>query len=207
MRRTAWSRPKKTARNLLSAVLLLLLCWALSGFAPLTRGMLVRRVARENLLPEAEAVYQDQDGQGWQRLYLQSGDLFLRFSYTRNVLAYGNWEAFLFQGSQGAVCLPGGEEGVFLALGDLPDAERAELELSLSTDWERHWKIQGVRVSEHCFQFTAEQALEAEPELLELLPALMTPEAYYAYTLRLYDGGGDLLKTVTGPVWDGEEAR
>lgn len=201
MRKLHWNRRKRTVRNLLAAVLLLLLTWALTGFPALTKGMLARQVARRNLLPQAEVVYQDRDRQGHRQMYLQSGEDFLRFSYSRNILVYGNWEADLFRGDQGMICLPESQEpGVFLALGDLAGGEQAELKLSLSTDWEKSWTLRGEPVSEHCFRFTAEDALAAEPELMELLPAVTNPEEFYAYTLRLYDSGGRLLKTVAGPA-------
>ena len=64
MRKGMWSRPKKTARNLLTAAVLLLICWMLSGFAPLTKRALAADVARRNLLPGAEVIYESENWQG-----------------------------------------------------------------------------------------------------------------------------------------------
>lgn len=62
------------------------------------------------------------------------------------------------------------------------------------------------RLPDRAFSFTLPARTPEEEQLLDTLQKAAYPEFYYTYTLRLYDGGGNLLKTVTGPIWGGEEA-
>lgn len=212
MRRREWSRPKKTVRNLLAAALLLLLFWLLIGFPPLTKEMLAADVARRNLLPGAEIIHESESWQGFPMLYLQKEDTFLQVVYDRQastLFFYGSWEARLSIGSGGVICLPDQKEpGVLLALGDLEDAENAELEVSDSREpsGALHWAVHGERLPDGAFSFNLPARTTKEEQLLDILQKAACPEFYYTYTLRLYDGGGNLLKTVTGPAWGGEEA-
>ena len=205
MRKRTLSRPKQTARNLLLTALVLLLTWLLAGFSPLTKGMMAADVARRNLLPEAEIIYEGKDRHGDDLMYLQQGDEFLRFGYQRIFPFYGEWSAQHFTGKDGVICLPDQETvGVILALGDLGDVRGAELELHASPDRTQprtlHWTVEGERENDRAFRFVLPERTDEETMLAERLRQDACPEAYYDWTLRLYDGDGGLLRTLTGPA-------
>ena len=204
MKRRTWSRPKKTARNLLAAVVLLLICWLLSGFAPLTKGMLAADVARRNLLSGAEIIHEGESWQGYPMMYLQKDDAFLQVVYARQAGTpfYGSWEAWLYTGSGGVVCLPDQREpGVLLALGNVDGAERAELDVTggLSGRSAFRWTAEGERLSDHAFAFALTAGTTEEEQMLDVLRKTACPEEIYNWTLRLYGGDGELLRTLTGP--------
>lgn len=204
MRKRTWSRPKKTARNLLAAAMVLLLTWLLLGFAPLTKRALAADVARRNLLPDAEIIYESESWQGYPLMYLQEDDVFLQVVYDRQAgtPCYGAWEARLYAGIGGVVCLPDQRElGVLLALGDVGGAESAELDVS-GTIPDRisfRWTAEGKRLSDHAFSFALTAGTAEEAQLLDLLRKTLCPEEFYHWTLRLYGGDGELLRTLTGP--------
>ena len=205
MRKRTLSRPKQTARNLLLTALVLLLTWLLAGFSPLTKGMMAADVARRNLLPEAEIIHEGKDRHGDDLMYLQQGDEFLRFGYQRIFPFYGEWSAQHFTGKDGVICLPDQETvGVILALGDLGDVRGAELELHASPDRTQprtlHWTVEGERENDRAFRFVLPERTDEETILAERLRQDACPEAYYDWTLRLYDGDGGLLRTLTGPA-------
>ena len=205
MRKRTLSRPKQTARNLLLTALVLLLTWLLAGFSPLTKGMMAADVARRNLLPEAEIIHEGKDRHGDDLMYLQQGDEFLRFGYQRIFPFYGEWSAQHFTGKDGVICLPDQETvGVILALGDLGDVRGAELELHASPDRTQprtlHWTVEGERENDRAFRFVLPERTDEETMLAERLRQDACPEAYYDWTLRLYDGDGGLLRTLTGPA-------
>ena len=205
MRKRTLSRPKQTARNLLLTALVLLLTWLLAGFSPLTKGMMAADVARRNLLPEAEIIHEGKDRHGDDLMYLQQGDEFLRFGYQRIFPFYGEWSAQHFTGKDGVICLPDQETvGVMLALGDLEDVRGAELELHASPDRTQprtlHWTVEGERENDRAFRFVLPARTDEETMLAERLRQDACPEAYYDWTLRLYDGDGGLLRTLTGPA-------
>lgn len=205
MRKRTLSRPKQTARNLLLTALVLLLTWLLAGFSPLTKGMMAADVARRNLLPEAEIIHEGKDRHGDDLMYLQQGDEFLRFGYQRIFPFYGEWSAQHFTGKDGVICLPDQETvGVILALGDLGDVRGAELELHASPDRTQprtlHWTVEGEREADRVFRFVLPERTDEETMLAERLRQDACPEAYYDWTLRLYDGDGGLLRTLTGPA-------
>lgn len=205
MRKRTLSRPKQTARNLLLTALVLLLTWLLAGFSPLTKGMMAADVARRNLLPEAEIIHEGKDRHGDDLMYLQQGDEFLRFGYQRIFPFYGEWSAQHFTGKDGVICLPDQETvGVMLALGDLGDVRGAELELHASPDRTQprtlHWTVEGERENDRAFRFVLPERTDEETMLAERLRQDACPEAYYDWTLRLHDGDGGLLRTLTGPA-------
>ena len=205
MRKKTLSRPKQTARNLLLTALVLLLTWLLAGFSPLTKGMMAADVARRNLLPEAEIIHEGKDRHGDDLMYLQQGDEFLRFGYQRIFPFYGEGSAQHFTGKDGVICLPDQETvGVILALGDLGDVRGAELELHASPDRTQprtlHWTVEGERENDRAFRFVLPERTDEETILAERLRQDACPEAYYDWTLRLYDGDGGLLRTLTGPA-------
>lgn len=205
MRKRTLSRPKQTARNLLLTALVLLLTWLLAGFSPLTKGMMAADVARRNLLPEAEIIHEGKDRHGDDLMYLQQGDEFLRFGYQRIFPFYGEWSAQHFTGKDGVICLPDQETvGVILALGDLGDVCGAELELHASPGRTQprtlHWTVEGERENDRAFRFVLPERTDEETMLAERLRQDACPEAYYDWTLRLYDGDGGLLRTLTGPA-------
>ena len=205
MRKRTLSRPKQTARNLLLTALVLLLTWLLAGFSPLTKGMMAADVARRNLLPEAEIIHEGKDRHGDDLMYLQQGDEFLRFGYQRIFPFYGEWSAQHFTDKDGVICLPDQETvGVILALGDLGDVRGAELELHASPDRTQprtlHWTVEGERENDRAFRFVLPERTDEETLLVEALRKDGYPEAYYDWTLRLYDGDGGLLRTLTGPA-------
>ena len=204
MRKRTWSRPKKTARNLAAAGLLLLTCWMLSGFAPLTKGMLAADVARRNLLSGAEIIHEGKSWQDYPMLYLQKDDAFLQVIYARQAGTpfYGSWEARLYTGSGGVICLPDQREpGLLLALGDMGGAESAEVDVTggIPDRFSFHWTAEGMRLSDHAFSFTLTAAAAEKAQLLDMLRNTVCPEEFYDWTLRLYDGDGELLRTLTGP--------
>lgn len=205
MKKRRLSRPKQTAQNLLLTGLVLLLTWLLAGFSPLTKGMMAADIARRNLLPEAEIIYESKDRHGDDLMYLQQGDEFLRFGYQRIFPFYGEWSARHFTAKDGVICLPDQETmGVMLALGDLTDAWWAELEMYASLDRELprelHWTVEGERGADRVFRFVLPERSHEETLLVEALRKDGYPEAYYDWTLRLYGGDGELLRTLTGPV-------
>lgn len=205
MRKRRLSRPKQTVRNLLLTALVLLLTWLLAGFSPLTKGMMAADVARRNLLPEAEIIHEGKDRHGDDLMYLQQGDEFLRFGYQRIFPFYGEWSARRFTGTDGVICLPDQETvGVMLALGELSDVHGAELELRASPDRELprelHYTIEGERENDRVFRFVLPERTDEETMLAERLRQDAYPEAYYDWTLWLYDGDGGLLQTLTGPA-------
>ena len=205
MRKRTLSRPKQTARNLLLTALVLLLTWLLAGFSPLTKGMMAADVARRNLLPEAEIIHEGKDRHGDDLMYLQQGDEFLRFGNQRIFPFYGEWSAQHFTGKDGVICLPDQETvGVMLALGELSDVHGAELELHASPDRTQprtlHWTVEGERENDRAFRFVLPERTDEETILAERLRQDACPEAYYDWTLRLYDGDGGLLRTLTGPA-------
>lgn len=204
MRKRTWSRPKKTVRNLLAAALVLLLTWLLLGFAPLTKRALAADVARRNLLPGAEIIHESESWQGYPMMYLQKDDAFLQVVYDRQAgtPCYGAWEARLYTGSGGVVCLPDQREpGVLLALGDVDGAERAELEVTgtIPDRTSFHWTAEGRRLSDRAFSFALTAGTAEEAQMLDLLRKSLCPEEFYDWTLRLYRGDGELLGTLTGP--------
>jgi len=199
-----WSRRKKTARNLVVTFGLLLFFWAANGCPALTKGALLRRVARENLLPSAEVVYERwYQGQFRNQAYLREGDTFLVFSWERWWAFCYNWPAELYQGEEGVIVLPvSSETGTFVAMGDVSGADRAELEVWASSDRELprdlHFQGEGVRDGGvFVFSFPTDGLEETDRRLLETLGANVEPEAYFEYTLRLYGDDGMVWKTVS----------
>ena len=204
MRKRTWSRPKKTARNLAAVGLLLLTCWMLSGFAPLTKGMLAADVARRNLLSGAEIIHEGKSWQDYPMLYLQKDDAFLQVIYARQAGTpfYGSWEARLYTGSGGVICLPDQREPrLLLVLGDVSDAESAELDVTGGFPDRPvfYWTAEGKRLSDHAFSFAVTAESEEEQQLLDMLRTTVCPEEFYNWTLRLYGEDGTLLRTLTGP--------
>ena len=156
-------------------------------------------------LPEAEIIHEGKDRHGDDLMYLQQGDEFLRFGYQRIFPFYGEWSAQHFTGKDGVICLPDQETvGVILALGDLGDVRGAELELHASPDRTQprtlHWTVEGERENDRAFRFVLPERTDEETMLAERLRQDACPEAYYDWTLRLYDGDGGLLRTLTGPA-------
>jgi len=203
-RRGEWSRRKKTVRNLLVTFALLLFFWVANGCPALTRGALLRRVARENLLPLAEVVYERwNQGQFRNQTYLREGDTFLAFSWERWLAFCYNWSAKLYQGEEGVIVLPvSNEAGVFVAMGDVAGADRAELEVWASSDRELprdlYFHGEGVRDGGvFVFSFPTDGLEETDRRLFETLGADVEPEAYFEYTLRLYGADGAVWKTVS----------
>ena len=204
MKRRTWSRSKKTARNLAAAEVLLLVCWMLSGFAPLTKGMLAADVARRNLLAGGEIIHESRNWRDDPVMYLQKDDAFLQVVYARQAGTpfYGSWEARLYTGSGSVVCLPDQREpGVLLALGGVDGAESAELDVTggLPDRTAFRWTAEGERLSDHAFAFALTAGTVEEEQLLDMLRKTVCPEEFYSWTLRLYGGDGELLKTLTGP--------
>lgn len=203
-KRGEWNRRKKTVRNLLVTFGLLLFFWLANGCQPLTKGAMLRRVARENLLPSAEVVYERWNpGQFRNQAYLREGDTFMAFSWERWLAFHWHWPAKLYQGKEGVIVLPmANETGTFVAMGDVADAARAELEVWASANQELprdlYFQGEGVRDGDvFVFTFSTDGLVVPDQRLLHNLGADVEPEAYFEYTLRLYGAGGAVWKTVS----------
>ena len=148
-KRAKWSRPKKTLRNWTLVVMMAVALYMIGDFPALTKRALVNEMLRDNLMDKGEIVWEEKDWQGYEKLYVMSGDTVLRSSYYWNVLVWGytRWESELLYGHDGVTCIPSsGTPGKMLAFGNFPEAASAVLELYASRS----------RVRERDREYTAE---------------------------------------------------
>ena len=188
------NRKQKVARNLLLAVLCLLLTWAWAGFPPLTRDMMLRQEARKNLVPEWEEVFAEEYG-AEEVIWLRHGDTFWRVRHKGLTLV---WEVFLYE-SDGILVMPSMlETGEMLAIGDV-EADSAELTWKLRRENALEWTVIGQRAEEDVFRFPAPENVPTELTYpMENLRGSPWPKEHFDYTLRLYDAQGALISETKG---------
>lgn len=166
---------------------------------PLTYGMLLRQVARENLVPEFEVLYDEPDGWGSQVSYLRCGDSFWCMRYTHTGLRYHSLKTQLYE-TEGVLVLPSREGGQMLALGDVADVQAAELTWTIQ-DYYGQTQFctltsSGERVTDQLLWFPLPEMTPVEAERQESLRLDAWPEDRFTYTLRL-----------TGPEGTSREIR
>lgn len=202
------NRKWKTARNLLAAALCILLAWALMDFPPLTYQMLLRQTARENLVPCFDVLYDEpfhtSRGHADGRVsYLRCGNDFWVLCYARDGLRFWTREAELFKPEGAILVMPSREDGQMLALGDMGDAVSAELTWTIQ-DYYGETQVctltgTAEQASGELLRFPIpETATDAERTAQKGLQMDAWPEERFAYTLRLYDADGCLLREVSG---------
>ena len=197
-KRAKWSRPKKTLRNWALVVMMAVALYMIGDFPALTKRALVNEMLRDNLMDKGEIVWEEKDWQGYRKLYVMSGDTVLRSSYYWNVLVWGytRWESELLYGHDGVTCIPSsGTPGKMLAFGNFPEAASAVLELYASRsrvrERDREYTAEGVFESDRVISFALAETYEDDKDFFaDSLRKTVYPEAYYDYTLRLYDAAG-----------------
>lgn len=212
------NRKWKTVRNLLAAVLCVLLTWALMDFPPLTYRMLLRQTARENLVPGFEVLYDEPyDTVRGRVSYLRCGDDFwILWYHHRGGLRIQPLEAELYPPEGTVLVMPSREDGQMLALGDVGDAASAELTWTIQDYYGKKQLCTltstGERLTDDLFRFPVpENATAGEQAEQEDLQTDAWPQERFAYTLRLYEADGGLLREVSGvptlPAGPEEEAE
>lgn len=204
------NRKWRIARNLLASALTLWLLWLLSGTPALTYGMLLRQIARENLVEDMAVLYDEawiREGQGERRMaYLRSGNCFWTLRYTAWPYE-GYADLVAFDGD--VLVLPSREGLRMLALGVPEGAASAELDWSiLGGDGTvlAVFQSAGTLTAQEVWTFSLpEGASDWELERQEDLRQSFWPQDEFTYTLRLYDREGGLLLEHRGPEGDGED--
>ena len=200
-KRRRTNRRLAIVRNLLAAALVLALTWAAVGFPPLSRGMMLRQVCRDNLLNSAEGVWEGVYGEEPSRvLWLRSGTTYLWVCY--NPRDWSHWSQ-LCGTADGILVRPMDDgSGDMLALGDVPEAASATLEWSLLDSAGQPvctCAAAGTRDESGAFRFApGEAADEQEQRWRGYLDSRSLPGRQFCYTLRYYDRNGALLREVSG---------
>lgn len=193
------NRKLAIVRNLLASALVLALTWAAMGFPPVSRGMLLRQLCRENLLNGVEEVWEGGYGEEPYRvLWLRSGNTYLWVCY--NPRDWSHWSQ-LCGTEDGILVRPmDGGDGGMLALGGAADAASATLEWSLLDAAGQPvytYTAAGTRDGSGAFRFApGEAADEQELEWRGYLHSGSLPGRQFGYTLRYFDGNGGLLREV-----------
>ena len=196
MKKIHLNRRQKTVFNLVVGVLLLVLLWVWEGFPILTRGGMIRQAARENLFPSYKILHEEEGKYRYQYLYLCSEGQFwdLRCS-GRN-----SFTTTLYPSVDGICVMPGRREvGDLLTLGELGEAETAELELIFP---EFTYLYRGARerdVIRFALPSLAEEQNPTRTALARQLTGMGDFEQEYRYVLRLYDENGTLIQEVNSP--------
>lgn len=202
------NRTWRIIRNLLAAMLVLWLLWLLSGTPALTYGMLLRQTARENLVEEMTALYDEpwvRDGRKEQRVaYLCSGDCFWTLRYT--AWPYVGYTDLMACGED-VLVLPRREGPRMLALGVPEETASAELQWAVrGADGTAltHFCAAGDRIAPEVWTFSLpEDVTDWELERQEDLQQSSWPQDDFTYALRLCDREGGLLLEQRGPKGGG----
>jgi len=193
-KRAKWSRPKKTLRNWALVVMMAVALYMIGDFPALTKRALADEILRDNLMSDGEIIWEETNTYSQERMYILSGDTVVAGSYNWHLLFYSRWESNILYGNGGITCVPSsGVLGEFLAMGNLPEAASAVLELRMrgtrDGETDRVYTVEGVRKTDKVITFTVDEAQD-DRELFDRLRRTIYPEGYYDYTLRLYDAAG-----------------
>ena len=184
------NRKQKIVRNLLVAALCLILAWVWAGCPPLTRGMMLRQAARENLVPVWEQVCDEPWPDRGRRVYLQCGGDYWQLWYKGMEVVRTD-----LRGTGGIMVTPSRETaGDLLAATNL---DAASAEITWNIRWqEETWTVAGEPLGDALFRFPAPEGLTAKDGTR--LRDSVWPERIFDYTLRLYGNTGELLEEVSG---------
>lgn len=194
------SRRQKTALYLAGLLLMAPLWYIFQGMPPVTRAGAVREAARKNFLTDYTLVL-DED----EVFYIASGEDLLTVRYNQDAFYRYLWAHENYRGSGGIwVVHSSGEKGVMLAMGELGEAVRAELDLSLlgaksEVLWTATLRDDTRGGGIFRFSFLEEGGDTAAEDVVRWMQYNGDPQWYYTYTLRLYDDAGILIKEVSGP--------
>ena len=84
------SRWRQILRNCILTVIAVVLLWACAGCPPLTKEMMIKTVARQNLLTAGEIIKETPD-----LIYIDCGDVVLLTQYRWYLLYYDIWGTYL----------------------------------------------------------------------------------------------------------------
>lgn len=181
-------------RNLLASALALALTWVAVGFPPVSRGMMLRQLCRENLLSRAEEVWEGGYGEEPYRvLWLRSGNTYLWVRYNPR-----DWSQ-LCGTEDGILVRPmDSGDGGMLALGGAAGAASAILEWSLLDAAGQPvytYTAAGARDGSGAFCFMPGEAADGqELKWRGYLNSRSLPGRQFGYTLRYFDEYGGLLR-------------
>lgn len=187
------NRRVRIVRNLLLSCLIVGILWSMQDFSALNRTMLVRRIARENLLADPEILYMEREGE-YSRMYLRCGACFLDIPvYQWGFLWKTAGDAQLYVPAEGILCLPAESRDRLLVLGDTGDACRLEVEIRVDGDLDG--TVDGVYTATGSSASSGVFSLPVEPQ--------GTPDAagtfqnrwpqQLSYTLTAYGQDGTVL--------------
>ena len=197
MRKRNRSRAFRMIRNWCIVLLLMLVLYALGEFPALTKQALVQDILHDNLMDKGEIIWETgKDVYHQKTMYILCGETVVQAQYQWDLLrmSYGSWRSNILYGSEGVTCIPVGEAGEFLVMGNLPEAASATLELrinwSMYGEKDREYTAEGIWKSDKVISFTVAETYDGDTELFGRLRRTSYPEGYYGYTLRLYDAAG-----------------
>lgn len=190
------NRRQKTVLNLVVGIFLLVFLWVWNGFPILTKGGMIRQAARENLFPSYEVLHEEQGQYNYQYLHLCSEGQFWELRYSGK----NSFQTELYPSVDGICVMPGRREvGDLLTLGELGEAETAELELIFP---EFTYLYRGEREKDlirFALPSLAEEQNPTRTALARQLTGMGDFEQEYRYVLRLYDENGTLIQEVNSP--------
>ena len=191
------SRSLQMLRNCFFALILTVLLWVLDEFPPLTKQGVARAVLGDHLMNEGEIIWEETNWNGYETMYLLSGDTVIRTPYYLGLMRYFRWVSDILYGSDGVTCIPStGVPGEFLVMGRFPEAVSAVLELRMGR--ERHqekdleYTAEGNWRTDKVISFVIPETYEGDADFFaNTLRKVSYQEGYYDYTLTLYDASGN----------------
>ena len=200
------SRSFRMTRNWCIVLLLMLVLYALGEVPALTKQALVQDILHDNLMDQGEIVWETgKDVYNQKTMYILSGGTVVQAKYYWDLLrlSYSSWSSNILYGNEGVTCVPVGEPGAFLVMGNLPEAASAVLDLriawSMYGEKDREYTAEGTWKTDKVISFTIAETYEGDAELFDRLRRTGYPEGYYDYTLRLYDAAGKEIGVWANP--------